>query len=134
VSAGGCSPTGVGEDNCIVRGDDAQDGQWQGTRRRRWSPGGRGGRRRVGGRRGGGRAPEAGEDGAEEEDGAAAAEPQEAGAGRGGSRARVPGADSGGPVAWQGARALVDFGCPAAAENPVGQRTGGAAEGCGRGG
>jgi hypothetical protein len=46
----------------------------------------------------------------------------------------VPGADSGGPSAWRGARAsagqwMTDFGRPAAAENLVGQRTGGTAEG-----
>jgi hypothetical protein len=47
---------------------------------------------------------------------------------------RVLGADDGGPAAWRGVRALADFGRPPAAENPVGQRTGGAAEGDVRGG
>jgi hypothetical protein len=79
---------------------------------RRWkrSPSGRGGRR------GGGRAL--------------------GGRGRSGTKppARVPGADGGGPAAWRGERASADFGRLAAAENPVGQRTGGAAEGSGRGG
>jgi hypothetical protein len=46
--------------------------------------------------------------------------------------ARVPGADSGGPAAWRGARASADFRRPTAVENPVGQRTGGATEGGGR--
>jgi hypothetical protein len=91
-------------------------------------------------RDGGGGAPEAGEDGAEEEDGEEADERSmgirslpEAGAGRGGSRSRW-GADDGGPAAWWGARASADFGRPVAAENHVGQRTGGAAEGGDRGG
>jgi hypothetical protein len=67
--------------------------------------------------------------------------------------ARVPGADGGRPAAWRGARASGDFGRPVAdrqrgggarasadferlavVENPMGQRTGGAAEGGGRGG
>jgi hypothetical protein len=48
--------------------------------------------------------------------------------------AHVPGADGGGPMAWRGVRASADSGRPAAVENPVGQRTGGAAEGGGRGG
>jgi hypothetical protein len=66
----------------------------------------------------------------------AAAEPQRPGrAGKVGEEAaRVPGADNGGPTAWRGARVSADFGRPAAAENPVGQRTGGAAEGGSRGG
>jgi hypothetical protein len=64
--------------------------------------------------RSGGRALEAGEDGAEEEDGDEA--------------------DGGRPAAWRGARASADFGRPAVAENPVGQRTGGVAESGGRGG
>jgi hypothetical protein len=70
------------------------------------------------------------------EDGAAVAEPRRPGRPGlvGEEAARVPGADSGGPAAWRGARASVDFRRPAAAENPVGQRTGGAAEGGGRGG
>jgi hypothetical protein len=38
--------------------------------------------------------------------------------------ARVPGADGGGPAAWQGARVSADFRRPAAVENPMGQRTG----------
>jgi hypothetical protein len=102
----------------------------QGARCRQWrrrSPRGRGGRRGGGGWGEGQHeeyGQEAGEDGAEE-----------AGAGRGVSEAaRVPGADSSGPAAWRGVRALADFGRPAAAENPVGQRTGGAAEGGGQGG
>jgi hypothetical protein len=33
-------------------------------------------------------------------------------------------ADGGGPAAWLGVRASADFGRPAVAENPVGQRTG----------
>jgi hypothetical protein len=65
-------------------------------------------------RSGGGGASEDGEDGAEEEDGEEA--------------------DGGAPAAWRGARASADFGRPAAAENLVGQRTGSAAEGGGRGG
>jgi hypothetical protein len=48
--------------------------------------------------------------------------------------ARIPGPNGGGPVAWRGVRASADFKRSAAAENPVGQRTGGAAEGGGRGG
>jgi hypothetical protein len=70
-------------------------------------------RRRCSGRSGGG-APEAGDYSTEEEDGEEA--------------------DDGGPTAWREARASADFGRSAAAENPVGQRTGGAAEGGGRGG
>jgi hypothetical protein len=62
----------------------------------------------------GGGAPGAGEDGVEQEDGEKA--------------------DNGGPAAWRGARASADFGRPASAENPVGQRTGAAAECGGRGG
>jgi hypothetical protein len=109
---------GVGEDNCAGRGDDAQDGRRQGG----------------------------------EEDDAAAAEPRRSGRttwrrrrtarqrrrrsprGWGGRRqvgkeaARVPGADGGGPAAWRGERVSAYFGRPAAAKNPVGQRTGGAAE------
>jgi hypothetical protein len=99
---------GVGEDNCAGRGDDAQDGRRQGV----------------------------------EEDVAAAVEPQRPGRRRGGAEprrlwrpgqvgeeaARVPGADGGGSAAWRGARVSADFGRPPAAENPVGQRTGGAAE------
>jgi hypothetical protein len=65
-------------------------------------------------RNGDGGAPEAGEDGTEDDDGEEA--------------------DGGGPAAWQGVRASADFGRPAAVENPVGQRTGGAAEGGGWGG
>jgi hypothetical protein len=97
---------GVGEDNCAGRGDDAQDGRRQGGRWR--SP------RSRGGQRGGGKAPEVG-------------------AGRGGSRPRSGGRRwrTGGVA---GARASADFGRLAAVENPVGQRTGGAAEGGGRGG
>jgi hypothetical protein len=83
--------------------------------------------RRGGGRHSGGGAPEAGEDGAKEEDGAAAAEPRRPGQVRE-EVARVPGADGGGPAAWRGERVSADFGRPAAAENPVGQRTGAAAE------
>jgi hypothetical protein len=106
---GGDTTDGVGEDNCA------------GTRRRC-------SRRRGGeGRRGGGRAPEAGEDGA------TAAEPRRLGQ-VGEKATHVPGADGGRPVAWRRARASAEFGRPAAAENPVGQRTGGAAEGGGRGG
>jgi hypothetical protein len=104
-------------------------------------------RRRCSGRLGvkargaGGGAPEAGEDGVEEEEDGEEAdamsmgirEPREAGAGQGGSRPR-----SGGRRPWTGGvagvRASTDFGRPATAENPVGQRTGGAAEGGGRGG
>jgi hypothetical protein len=62
-----------------------------------------------------------------EEDGAAAAEPQRLGQ-VGEEAARVPVADGGGSVAWRGVRVSADFGRPAAAKNPVGQRTGGAAE------
>jgi hypothetical protein len=94
-----------------------------------WTVGGKAG--------GGGGAPEAGEDGVEEEDGtAAAAEPRRLGRpGQVGEEAaRVPGANGGGPAAWQGARASADFGRPAAAKNPMGQRMGGTAEGGGRGG
>jgi hypothetical protein len=46
--------------------------------------------------------------------------------GRGGRRqvgeevARVPGADGGGPAAWQGVRVSADFGRPATVENLVG--------------
>jgi hypothetical protein len=100
------------------------------TARRRRSPGGRGGRRGGGGRRCGGGAPEAGEDGAEEEDGAAAGEPRRPGwPGQVGEEAaHVPRVDGGGPAAWRGARVSADFGRPAAEENPVGQRTEGAAE------
>jgi hypothetical protein len=100
------------------------------TTRCRWSPEGRGGRRGGGGRHDVGEAPEAGEDGAKEEDGAAAAEPRRSGrTGQVGEEAaRVPGADGGGPAAWQGARVLAGFWRPAAAENPVGQRTGSVAE------
>jgi hypothetical protein len=83
--------------------------------------------RTAGGKARGGGAPKA------REDDAAAVEPQEAGVGRGGSRPRS-GADSGRPTSWRGARASTDFRRPPAAENPVGQRTVGAAEGGGRGG
>jgi hypothetical protein len=86
----------VREDNCAGRGEDGQDGRWQGERRRR-SPRGRGGRRGGGGRSGGDGAPEAWEDGTEEKDGAAVAEPQRPG--RPGpvreEAARIPGADDG---------------------------------------
>jgi hypothetical protein len=78
----------------------------------------RGGRRRGGGWGGGPHeeyGEEAGEDGVE-------------------VVARVLGADDGGPAAWRGARASADFGRPAVAENPVGQKMGSAAEGGGQGG
>jgi hypothetical protein len=98
----------------------------QGTRRQRRSPGGWGGWRGGGGW-GGGRREEYGDQvprrpGQVEEEAAC-----------------VPGADSGGPAAWRGARAsagrwTVDFGRPAAAENPVGQKTRGAMEGGDQGG
>jgi hypothetical protein len=92
--------------------------------------------RTAGGKAGGGGcggAPEAREDGAEEEDGAAAAEPQRPGQ-IGEEAARVPGADGDRQATWREARASADFGRPAVAENPVGQRTGSTAEGGGRGG
>jgi hypothetical protein len=41
---------------------------------------------------------------------------------------RKPPAFRGPTAAWRGARVSEDFGRPVAAENPVGQRTGGAAE------
>jgi hypothetical protein len=81
-------------------------------------------------RGGSGRAPEAGEDDVEEEDGVEDGAEEEVAE----EAACVPGADGGGPAAWRGARASADFRRPAAAENPVGQRTGGATEGNGRGG
>jgi hypothetical protein len=127
---GRCGTTGgVGEDNYAGGGGNAQDGRRQGGRRR-WSPG------RGGGRHGGSRAPEAGEDGAEEQDDTVAAESRRPGrpVQVGEEVARVPRADGGGPATWWGARASADFGRPAAAENPVGERTGGAAEGGSRGG
>jgi hypothetical protein len=94
----------------------------QGARR---SPGGWGGRREGGW--GGGRREEYGDQ-----------EPRRPGQ-VGEEAARVPGADGGGPAAWRGVRAsagrwTTDFGRPPAAENPVGQRTGGTAEGGSRGG
>jgi hypothetical protein len=81
------------------------------TALRRRSLGGREGRHGGGGRRSGGGDPVFGEDGA----------------GRGGSRPRSGGRRrrTGGVA---GARVLADFGSPAAVENPVGQRTGGATE------
>jgi hypothetical protein len=107
------APTGVGEDNCEAplpagQGDDAQDGQAA----RRAALGGVG-------------TPEAGEDGAKEQDGEEDNAEEEAGE----EGAPVLGADGGGPTSWRGARASADFKRPAAAENPVGQRTGGATEG-----
>jgi hypothetical protein len=99
---------------------------------------------------GGGGALEAGEDGVEEGDGAAATEPRRLGRtvrrrrtarrwrsprGRGGRgrSGRKPPAFRG-PTVWRGVRASADFKKPAAAENPMGQRTGGATEGSGQGG
>jgi hypothetical protein len=117
---GGVTVVGVGEENCAGRGDDAQDGRRQGGRQRR-SPGGR---------RRGGEAPEAGEDVAEEEDGMAEAEPRRPGQVREEAAAfwglTVADQRRGGGVSG--------FGRPAAAENLMGQRTGGAAEGGSRGG
>jgi hypothetical protein len=108
VSGGGGGGTtgGVGEDKCAGRGDDAQDG------------------RRQGREEDGAAAAEAGENST------AAAEPLRPGRTRqlGEEAAHVPGADGGRPAVWRGARVSADFGRPAAAENPVGQRTGGAAE------
>jgi hypothetical protein len=102
VSAGGGgrrgTTGGVGEENCAGRGA------------------GRPAARRAG--RGG--ALEAGEDEAEEDD-TTVAEPQRPGSpGQVGEEAaRVQGADGGGPAAWQGVRALTDFGRPAAVENTM---------------
>jgi hypothetical protein len=87
-------------------------------------------------RGGGGGAPEAGEDGAEDDDGEEA-DVRRWGSGSPGARGgsgRKPPAFRGPTVVWRGARALADFWRPAAAENPMGQRTGGAAEGGGQGG
>jgi hypothetical protein len=96
----------------------------QGPRRR--SPGGQGGR--CGGRGWGGGRCEKYED---EESRRPGQVGEEAG--------RVTRADDGRPSGWRGARVsagrwTADSGRPAAVENPGGQRTGGAAEGGGRGG
>jgi hypothetical protein len=101
---GGRAPTGVGEDNCEAplpagQGDEVNARADVTTLR----TAGRQGVRRA----------------------MAEAEPRRPGQ-VGEEVARVPGADGGGPASWRGARVLVGRW---KAENPVGQRTGGAAEG-----